>query len=120
MRGLIRFSSALFIVIGMMAFGVVLLLALAMLGSTTDTEYGGSPFAGLVLLAPAALIAAALIMYGGTTYLLASVDERLERMASMLTGPRPQAPAAVAPVDPAPEPPSGEPAPFAPGKVTFG
>ncbi|MDZ4371891.1 MAG: hypothetical protein U1C74_10760 [Phenylobacterium sp.] len=79
MRGLIRASAILFIGLGV---ATVALAAVAALGAFGSGAYSASAtypeMLSLVIALAGLLSGASIVLVGGTAYLLASIDERLE------------------------------------------
>src|SRR6185312_2600539 len=74
MRDLIKFSSGLFVILGALTCGVGVAILVILIFSVA----GGliiSIFAGPTVI----LAGASVILLGGSTYVLCSIDERLER-----------------------------------------
>jgi len=74
MRGLIQFSAAIFIVLGVIVFVIAAFIALG----AWSSSYGGAG-AGFLAALIGTATGASVVLVGGTAYLLASIDEKLER-----------------------------------------
>lgn len=92
MRELIKTSARLFIILGG-AVGAIGLLtaAVAFIGGATSPYASYPEMIGFIAAIGGALAGASIVLVGGTAYLLASIDARLERVANQLSSsdPRP-------------------------------
>jgi hypothetical protein len=77
MRGFIQFCAGLFIVVGAIVVAVFAVLAAFTL-SAGDTAPGMAGVASILVAAGGLVAGASIVLVGGGTYLLASIDRRLE------------------------------------------
>ena len=80
MRGLIKASASVFILLGAATFAVAGLAALKGISEGAASESANFPaMIGLIVSLGGLLGGASLVLVGGTAYLLSSIDERIER-----------------------------------------
>jgi hypothetical protein len=83
MRSLIKLSAVVFILLGALTFAVAAVAGISAASSGAASEYATYPAMIGFGVALAGLVAgASLVLVGGTAYLLASIDERLEIAAT--------------------------------------
>ena len=88
MRGLIKTSAGLFIVLGGLVAGLGLLLAAAAFTRGAASPYASYPeLLSFIVALGGALSGCSIVLVGGTAYLLASIDERIERATKTPSAP---------------------------------
>jgi hypothetical protein len=76
MRDLIKFASAVFVMLGGAIFAVCAVMALGIVLSEAGVE--GATIPGMLLAFGGLVSGSSIVLVGGTAYLLASIDQRLE------------------------------------------
>ena len=79
MRGFIKMCGGVFVVLGAVVIGLAALLAMMAAASGS----GASGAGGLLVVAAGGLSGATICMVGGASWMLASIDERLEQIAAL-------------------------------------
>jgi hypothetical protein len=98
MRGLIKASAGLFILLGGLAFATACVAALGSLSKGAASPYATYPEIIALIVALGGLLGgASLVLVGGTAYLLTSIDERIE--GAMSKGLRQATPRDLAPAE---------------------
>jgi len=88
MRGLIKTSAGLFIVAGGAVGAIGFLLAAIAFTRGATSSYASYPeMMGFIVALGGALSGASIVLVGGTAYLLASIDERIEAAIKKVTTP---------------------------------
>lgn len=83
MRGLIKASASVFILLGAATFTVAVAAALKAVSQGAASETATYPeIIGFIIALGGLLGGASLVLIGGTAYLLSSIDERIERAIS--------------------------------------
>jgi|GEM_PF-3965598 len=97
MRGLIKASASVFILLGAATFAVAGLAALKAVSEGATSETATYPaMIGFIVALGGLLGGASLVLVGGTAYLLSSIDQRIERAISKISREAPAAMSAAA------------------------
>ncbi|HXA39656.1 MAG TPA: hypothetical protein VNW53_11695 [Phenylobacterium sp.] len=76
MRDLIRFAAAVFVVLGGIIFAVCAAMTLGIFASEAGVD--GATIPGMVVAFGGLVSGSSIVLVGGTAYLMASIDQRLE------------------------------------------
>jgi hypothetical protein len=76
MRDLIKFAATIFVLLGAVIFAVCAVMALGIL--TSESGIDGATIPGVALAFGGLVSGSSIVLVGGTAYLLASIDQRLE------------------------------------------